>query len=648
MREGTGGHTVPRRRLYFVGGTILVVVLIYIGYLFSLQVVRGYIYSIRAEQVTRRSIVITAPRGQIYDRTTTTPVATSRESFAVDVNPAEIDRDEIDSVFSRLASYLGIPVSQIYEKIPERRYTVYQPIEIASGLSFRSITYLAEHKYSFPGVSWRIKPVRYYPDGPTFSHVLGYVGDITPEELQILYNRGYTSSSVIGKAGVELQYDEVLRGSDGRQFRTVDAQGRKVGEGGQADVPPTQGRDIVLTLDRKIQRLTESALGDRIGAALVLKPSTGEILAMVSYPSFNANLFYEERGGEYFTEVSLDPRGSFINRTIQASAPPASTFKVLMTTAVVEEDAFPMNQTVFCPGYRQYGNRVFACHKQFGHGDLALMEALAESCNVFYYTMGSDYLGHDTMIEYCTRFGLGERTGVDLPGEKLGLVPSPEWKERVWNTPWVGGDTVNMSIGQGFLQVTPIQMANMVAMIVNEGAVYQPHVVSEIRDPVTHEVLEEFEPQILRTSAISPGTFRLVQDAMHGVVESGTAQIVMTSNAPMGGKTGTSQTALEEEKHSWFIGFAPYGAEDPDDYVVTVVWVDAANEWDWWGPYATNIIIHGVYNDMTFEEAIADLRQRRDPWLWYGRGLPSAQELRESGSFGEQTQRTSGGHDGET
>ncbi len=626
--SGVGGapggatHTVPRRRLYLFGGLIVVVSVGYLAYLFSLQVVRGYIYELRAEQVTRRSLVIAAPRGEIYDRNVETPIATSRESFAIDLNPAEIPRESIDDVFYRLSEYLGMPILEIYDKIPERRYTVYQPIEIASGLSFRTITYIAEHKPSFPGVSWRIKPVRYYPDGDVFSHVLGYVGDITPEELQILYNRGYTALSIVGKAGVEFEYDEILRGASGRQFRTVDAQGRRVGNSRQADIPPEQGLDVVLTLDRKIQTLVQDAIGERIGAALVLKPATGEVLAMVSYPTYNANFFHDEGGSDYFTEVSLDPRGSFINRTIQAQASPASTFKVLMTTAVIEEKAFPIDQTVYDPGYRQYGDRVFKCWKQFGHGEVALFEALAESCNVFFYTMGTDYLGRETIIEYSTRFGLGERTGIDLPGEKSGLVPTPAWKERTRNTPWVGGDTVNFSIGQGFLQVTPIQMANLVAMIVNEGVVYQPHVVREIRDPVTREVVQAFEPEVLRTSSIAPETFRMVQDAMTGVILNGTPQIVMTTNAPMGGKTGTTQTGTEEERHSWFIGFASSGSDDLEDYVVTVVWIDAKNEWDWWAPYATNIIIHGIYNDLDYEETIADLRTLRDPWLWYGRGIP--------------------------
>ena len=622
--RSAAGHGVPRGRFVVIAVAIGLVFVIYIGYLFSLQIVDGYIYTLRAEQVTRRSVITAAPRGNIYDRHIDTPIATNRESFATDINPAEIEREQIDTLFSRLASYLEIPVADIYAKIPERRYGVFQPIEIKSGLSFRTITYIAEHKTEFPGVAWRIKPVRSYVDGDTFAHVLGYVGDITPEELQILYNRGYTQSSVIGKAGVELEYDEMLRGREGRQYRTVDAQGRRVSDSQQQDIPPEQGSDIVLTLDRRIQKLAQEALGARIGLVVVLKPSTGEILAMVSYPTFDANRFYNQGGGDYFTEVSLDPRGAFINRNIQAQQSPASTFKVLMTTAVIEESAFPIESTVNCPGFRVYGNRVFECHRKFGHGDVALYEGLAQSCNVFYYTMGTDYLGVETIVEYCRLFGLGERSGIDLPGERPGLVPTPDWKERTFNDGWRVGDTVNMSIGQGFLQVTPMQMANLVATIVNDGVVYRPHVVREMRDSVTGQIVAEVPPEVLRTTPISSETFRQVKDAMRGVILNGTPQVVMTTSAPMGGKTGTTETADEEQKHSWFIGFAPYGGTDPDDYVVTVVWIDAANEWDWWAPYATNIIMQGIFDSTEYKDTIDTLRTLRDPWLWYGRGLPDA------------------------
>ncbi|MFW5848279.1 MAG: penicillin-binding protein 2 [Spirochaetota bacterium] len=609
-------------RLFVVGGAIAAAFLVYVGYLFSLQIVDGYIYALRAEEVTRRSTVIAAPRGNIYDRNVNTPIATNRESFAVDVNPAEIVRSEIDDVFARLARHLSMPVNEIYERIPERRYNVFQPIEVKSGIPFRTIAALAEQKADLPGVSWRIKPVRHYVDGSSFSHVLGYVGDITPEELQILYNRGYTRGSVIGKAGIELEYDEILRGRHGQEYRTVDAQGRRVEGDQRRSIAPEQGRDVVLTLDREIQLLTEKALGNRIGAALVLHPHTGEILAMVSYPSYDANAFYGDGGDEYFTEVSLDPTGSFINRTIQAQGSPASTFKAAMTVAVLEEDAFSIHDTVHCPGYYVVGNRTFACHKEFGHGDVALFDALAESCNVYYFTMGNEYLGIETIVDYSRALGFGERTGIDLPGERAGLVPSPEWKERTFNDAWRPGDTVNLSIGQGFLQVTPLQLGNMVASVLNEGVVYRPHVVKEIRDPVTGSVLDTVEPEVLRTVSVSPSTFQTVKAAMEGVVQNGTPQVVMTTNAPMGGKTGTSETASEERQHSWFIGFAPTNPNDPTDYVVTVVWIDASNEWDWWAPYATNIIVHGIYNSLSYEDTIEDLRGRRDPWLWYGRGLP--------------------------
>ncbi len=619
--SSSGSNTVPRDRLIVAGIAIGLVFLVYLIYLFSMQVVDGYIYSLRAEEVRRRSVVIAAPRGNIYDRTVSTPIATNRESFAIDVNPAEISRDEIDDVFSRLSELLGIPVADIYDAVPQRRYTTFQHIEVKSEVPYATITRIAEHKADLPGVSWRIKPVRSYVDGDTFSHVLGYVGDITPEQLQVLFNRGYNARSVIGKSGIELQYDEVLRGSEGQEFRTVDAQGRRVvGRDGER-VAPVQGNDLVLTLDREIQTLTQKALGARIGAAVVLDPHNGEILSMVSYPSFDANQFYGPGGADYFTEVSLDPRGSFINRTIQAQESPASTFKVLMSAAVLEEDAFDPEATVFCPGYYMVGDTVFRCHKEHGHGDVNLAVALAESCNVYFYTIGNEHLGIESIIDYSRIMGLGERTGVDLPNERAGLIPTPEWKQRTYGDGWRPGDTVNTSIGQGFVLTTPLQLANAVATIINRGVVYRPHVVREIRDPVSGAIVEDYQPEVLRTAPVSDETFALVQEAMRGVALDGTPEVVLTTNAPVGGKTGTSQTISDERKHSWFIGFAPKGPGS-SEYVVTVVWIDAQNEWDWWGPYATNIIVHGIYNGFTYEETIEDLRGLRNPWLWYGRGLP--------------------------
>lgn len=621
-RSTSAGHSIAPVRLWALAVLIGLVFLAYAVYLFSMQVVDGYIYVRRAEQVTQRSVVISAPRGEIFDRNADIPLVTNRDSFAIEIIPAKVPPEQRDQVFGRLADFLDRPVAEITSAVPARRYGSYQPIEIASGVPFRTVTHLAEHKIDFPGVVWRIKPVRNYIDGDLFAHVLGYVGDITTEELQIKFNEGYTPTSLIGKAGIELQYDQLLRGEDGMRFRTVDAQGRRVADSRTPDIAPVQGNDLVLTVDRGLQELAQKALGDRIGAIVVIRPATGEILAMVSHPGYDANRFYDQDGSGYFTELSLDPSRAFINRAIGAQAPPASTFKVLMTTAVIEEEAFPLNQTVHCPGYRDYGNRRFLCHATYGHGDLALYDALAESCNVYFYTMGTDYLGIDTIVDYCRYYGLGDRTGIDLPGERPGLVPTPEWKQRTYNTPWVGGDTVNTSIGQGFVELTPLQMANMAALIVNEGVVYRPHILKEIRDSITGEVIEQVRPEVLRTVPISEETFQMVQDAMYGVTVNGTPAVIMTTTVPMGGKTGTSQTSSEERKHSWFIGFAPYGSDNPEEQIATAVWIDAANEWDWWGPFATNIVVHGAVNGLTYEETIRDLRTLESPWLWYGNGIP--------------------------
>lgn len=603
-------NTISPYRVYAVGAVFAAVVLLYLGYLFSLQIIDGYIYALRAEQVTRRSVIQPAQRGQIYDRNYDVPLATNVDSFAVTVNPAIVSREELNGVLEELSRLLGASEEEMTEALADAGRS-YRDVEVASGVSYDEIVRVAERKTELPGIDWHIKPRRTYPFGDSVAHAIGYVGDITRQELQVLFNQGYTASSVIGKSGIELEYDDVLRGQHGVRYRMVDAQGRRVGDSKAADVAPKQGSNLVLTIDRHVQDLARKALGDRVGSVVVLRPHTGEILAMVSYPGFDPNAFYTDPG--YFSEVSLDPNGAFLNRAIHTSISPASTFKVLMTTAVIAEDAFPLDAVVDCVGYRQYGNRVFNCHKEFGHGEVNIFDGLAESCNVFFYTMGTDYLGVDTIIEYCDQFGFGEPTGIDLPGEDPGLVPTPAWKEATWNTPWVGGDTVNFSIGQGFVEVTPLQLANMVAMIVNDGVLYRPHIVKEIRDPVTGEVLSRRLPEVLRASDIDVATFQTVRTAMRGVITDGTAEVVVTTDATtVAGKTGTGQTAFEDEKHSWFVAFAPYETSDPSQQIVLSVFVDASNEWDWWAPKAANIILHGLFTDQTYEETIEDL------WpLWY-------------------------------
>ena len=611
-----GDKTARQRTLILLAFTTLVFV-VYLIRLFSMQVVDGYIYRLRAEETRRRTTVIPAERGQIFDRNFDVPIATNRSSFAVEITPAEVPPERRDEILNRLAQTLEIPVASIEQELAESSRQSFQAIEVYSGASFDTITYIAEHSQDFPGVFWKSKPIRYYPFGDSMSNLLGYVGDITSEELQLLFNKGYTRDAVLGKAGIEFQYDAVLRGQDGRQVRTVDARGRRIGDEYEEVIPPTLGQDAILTIDRHIQELARQALGERIGSVLVTRPSTGEVLAMVSYPSFNPNEFYGKGGANAFRTVSLAPNSPFLNRAIQSANPPASTFKIVMTTAVIEEQVFGLDETVLADGYYQLGNRTFSDWRTSGFGPLTIFGGLANSSNVFFWTMGVEYLGVDRIVEYSRIMGLGSRTGIDLPGEVSGLIPSPEWKERVIGEPWVGGDTANTSIGQGFMKVTPLQLSNAVAFIVNEGVVYRPHVLKEIRDPISGEVVQARPPEVLFQHALRKSTFENVQRAMRGVITDGTAEVVITTDAvASAGKTGTGEVGSDEAWHSWFVAYAPFETEDPDERVVVTVMVDAANEWEWWAPKAANIILHGIFTGYDYERTVEDLRRGPQP-AWY-------------------------------
>jgi penicillin-binding protein 2 len=604
--------TISKSRVIAIGGVIGAVFFIYALYLYNLQVLNTETYRKRATQVTQRSVPIYAQRGEIYDRNYDVPIVSNIDSFAVDIIPGEIPAAEKPVLYEKLAAYLNITVDEIRRKIPPNFSDLFQPIEIKSGISLETIVYLAEHINDYPGVTWHNKPIRNYVEKESLAHVLGYVGDITREELQVLYNQGYSFGSVLGKTGIEKQYDPILRGSDGKQFRTVDARGRKVGEALMDEIPPDLGKHLVLTIDRHIQELCEKALGNRIGTVIAMKPATGEILALVSHPTYDPNIFYVSDSGRTFRELSLDTTYPFLNRAIQSQYVPASAFKIVMTAAIVEEEVFPLNKTVFCSGSHQVGDRVFRCHKRSGHGALSLYDAFAESCDVYYYTLGNDHLGVERIVDFSRKFGLGERTGIDIPGEISGTLPTPAWKHRVFNSRWVGGDTVNMSIGQGFLMVTPLQMANIVSLVVNEGVVYKPHLVKEIRDPVSGALIESIKPEILFNSTIRNSTFKHVQEAMRKVITTGTAKVVITTKAvQVAGKTGTGEIGIENHYHSWFAAYAPFDSTGAEDKIVLVVLVEAVNEWEWWAPKASNIIMHGIFSKMTYEEVAGSLN------TWY-------------------------------
>jgi penicillin-binding protein 2 len=451
--------------------------------------------------------------------------------------------------------------------------------------------------------------VRNYVDLGSLSHIVGYVGNITRDELTQLYNQGYQQGDVIGKTGIERQYDDLLKGKDGSETRTVDVRGRGV-SGQRERTPPQMGKNLVLTIDRRIQTLAEQALGERIGAVVVMRP-TGEVLALVSYPWYDPNIFTRNERGVYQALVS-DPNKPFLNRAIQSNYPPASTFKVVMTTGILAENAFPPDKTVDCPGEIDYGNRQWRCHiRRPGHGRMNLRRAMAQSCDIYYWTVGRDNLTAERIVSYARDYGFGAVTGIDLPGEIEGFVPTPQWKTRRFHERWQGGDTMNMAIGQGYTLVTPVQMANMVAMVVNKGRIYQPYILKEVRDPISGAIERRTLPRVIHESDTDEQIFETVRRDMRGVISEGTAQFPLNiKTVQIAGKTGTGEVGLQDRWHSWFAAYAPYLSEDPEEQIIVSVIVEAVNPWEWWAPYASAIIFQGIFADQDYDEAVQTLGLR--------------------------------------
>jgi len=590
---------------------LVIVFLVYSGRLFSMQILSGEIHLSRAQDISRRTYSIPTQRGEIYDRYFTQPLVINKDTYAVTITPADIPRGSVDSVIASVSKILKIPENEIRTRLPSQYLQTYQPVEIASNVPFSDISALAENKNTLPGISWHIKSVRNYVDVGSLSHILGYVGDITRDELTALYNLGYQSGDMIGKAGIERQYDMLLRGTQGWETRTVDSRGRRItGSENIVHVAPEMGKNLVLTIDANLQKLAERALGDHTGTIVVLRPSTGEVLAMVSKPWYDPNIFTDGLTAE-IRAVMEDTSRPLINRAINSSYPPASTFKLVMSTAIIAENLFPRNQLNRCTGSIIYGGRVWNCHNRAGHGLVGLTMALVRSCNVYYWEIGREYVGVDRIVNYARGYGYGKLTGIDLPGESEGLIPDQQWKLLRHHENWTLGDTMNLSIGQGFALVTPLQMANLVSMIVNGGVNYKPHVLKEIRSPITNEIEYIAEHEILHQSNISPLVFEtLRQDMREVVLLEARWPFNLISAVEVAGKTGTAQIGVSERWHSWLTTYGPYNTVNPDEQIVVTAFVENTSQSYTHVAEATGIIYQGYFANQTYEEAVRAL------YLW--------------------------------
>ena len=600
-------------KIAFLGLLIVVTFGLYALRLFTLQIINGDDYRKQSVRISRTITTISPQRGEIFDRNAQLPMVINTDSFAVDIRPGEIPSDHFDTVITKLSEYLGISKLIIDKKIPRKKRNSFSPIEIKTNVPFDVISNIAENLTDLPGVSWRNKPVRNYVETGSICHVLGYVGNITSEELNLMFNSGYEANSVVGKTGIERQYDSLLKGEPGSISRTVDVHGRILNDT-PVVTPPKSGKNLILTIDNRIQRLAEKALGERIGAAVVLKPASGEVIAMVSYPYFDANVFSTDDSSVQYAMLASDKNKPMLNRVVNAEYPPASTFKTIMSTAILSEKLFPSDKKIECPGRITYGDRVFRCHVGVpGHGWLDLKNALAQSCDVYFWVLGTDYLGVDRISSYAQEFGFGQSLEIDLPAQTKGTVPTAQWKWRKYREKWLGGDTMNISIGQGYTLVTPLHVANMMAMVCNSGKIYRPHLLKEVRDPSkNNEVIKEVKPEVLHESTVDPEVWKEVQRALRYTISDGTAVYPMhNTTVQIAGKTGTAEVNGygKDHWHSWMAAYAPYDAPPEDQYVVVVL-VEAVNKWEWWAPYATNIIIQGIINDQTFDESVDALKFR--------------------------------------
>ena len=665
-----------RDRLLLLKLLVGIVPLILIGRLWYLQMVRGENYRVLADRNRFREVDVAAPRGVIYDRYGQI-LARNRPSFSVVIVPADLPEDPT-AVLDRLNGLLTQPIptpgpsptsqpgasstsetapqskAKSVLEIPDRQPWAmsrpeiekaiddgriggaYRPVAIANHLRQDTAFLIAQDAVNLPGIGVVLEPIRDYPSGTLTSQVIGYMGHVPEEQVTEYEAQGYPANAQVGLTGLEYSFEKELRGTSGRQTIEVDVNGRKVRTIGEP-APAVPGRNVVSTLDLGLQREAAAALQEALdnssgftkatqGTVIALNPRNGAILAMVSLPSYDNNLFAKGITNEAWNALTSDPDRPLFDRAIGGQYPPGSTFKIVVASSGLQEgtiglrtrlgdgfdgvndgviwlpnEYFPFDRTKDQPFYswiHKYG---------YGHGLVTIRDALAISDDIFFYQLGGGYrdfrgIGPQLVGQYAKSFGLGQPTGIDLPGESRGLVPTPKWKRVNYAENWLTGDTYNISIGQGYILATPLQMANATAAIANRGYLYRPQLVDHISD-AEGNVIRSLEPDLIREVPVNPAHLDTVREGMYGAVNwpQGTATKVRVPNVTVAGKTGTAEFYRDDnhdlkpdrdEKgnlptHAWFTAFAPY--VDPE-IVVTVFVANGGEGSGVAAPIATRVL----------------------------------------------------------
>jgi penicillin-binding protein 2 len=554
---------IPQGRLaLFSYVSVVFIVLLLVGF-WKLQVIQSGHFSDLAERNQIRYIPIIAPRGALLDREGRVLVD-SYPSFSILL--LRDDPKAIQKSLPQIEDGLGISKEDLQQQLDSARFEPkFEPVVIKPAASQADIAFVESHRADLPVLELLMVQRRRYQHGEMLANTIGYVGEVSSQQLE-QSDGHYRPGDIVGKAGLERQYNDQLEGTDGMRRVVVNSVGKSMRT--LDDVEAIPGKPIQLTIDYDLQAVAEADMADKSGAVVALDGRTGEVLVMISRPTFDPNDFAVRIPSAEWAKLNTDPKTPLLNRAIQAQLAPGSVFKIVMATAMLDSKAIPANFQAYCPGHAEFYGRVFHCWRPQGHGSVDVHRAIVASCDVFFYTIGKT-LGIERIHDYAVGLGLGKQTGVDLPSEQSGLIPSEEWVQRVYHHKWYAGETISVSIGQGSVTVTPIQLARMIATVASGGTLVQPHLLKNLTS--------------LKTSRfpISEDAVEQVTQGMYGVINEGggTGYALRLQNVDFSGKSGTAQLMSYEagakmgkkgkNTNGWFVGYAP--RRNPEIVVAAVV-----------------------------------------------------------------------------
>ncbi|WP_136798121.1 penicillin-binding protein 2 [Desulfosediminicola ganghwensis] len=570
-----------RRRL--LGGVAVIIPFfsIIISRLWSLQILHGDDYKEHAYSNRVRVQEIAAPRGHILDRKGR-EIVTNRPSFNVVL--MREDSHDIEEVLKRLAPVLKEDISLLWERIRKSSGVPrYLPITLKEDIDWQTLAYIENHNQEFPGIRIEVKPVRVYEYGNLASNTIGYLGVISKAELEKSDQKIYSGTDLVGKQGLEKLREADLRGGKGHRYIEVDARGFERKQLKQID--PLPGNQIYLTIDAELQKVAENLMDrdERAGAVVAMEVKTGRLLVLATTPSIVLDQFIGGISHKNWNALRDNPQHPLLNKIVQANYPPGSTYKMVIGLAGLAKGLVDRETKIYCPGHYSLGNKTYRCWKHSGHGSVNLEEALEQSCDVYFYQLGQ-WLGVDTIAEYAKKFGLGEKTGVEMEHEKSGLVPTKNWKRQRYGERWHDGETVIVAIGQGYNLATPIQLTVMTAALAANGKRMQPQLIEKVVDP-SGEVTDTFEPIVVADEKFDSRFMDIIHQGMVDVVhgKKGTARKIAIDGLTIAGKTGTSQVVrvakyrgLKDDDipynyrdHALFTCYAP--ADDPEIALTVIV-----------------------------------------------------------------------------